>query len=426
MKILVVSNLFPPCQEGGYEVQCAQMVRQLRMRGHSVHVLTAAPAIPLIAADPVDSDVTRTMQSSHYLRRRRMMHAGQLTQVLAEVATNFVCPENVYSLLREIDELEPDVAYLWNLVGLGGLGLVSGLAYRGLPWVWHLEDAVPRFLCQLRGRLLPHLVQVSQPVMRGTWLVCSTRLVAEIERAGPRLDGKVDFIPAWIDEPRLPPVASPHVPGEPLRVVYSGVMATFKGTEILLDALGQLHAEGHRVTLDLIGPVQEPRLQDVVNAASLHEAVTFHGPLPHDAVLQMLPRSHVFAFPTHEREPFGVAPLEAAARGVVPVLSESCGISEWLVDRLHCLKAPRSPDQFANVLRQIMTGEIDLTPIARRARVAALRDFSIARWVPKVEQALADAAATSAGLSGRTASGHRAALMFEQIVNVTLEEMMAA
>ena len=54
MKILVVSNLYPPHYVGGYELRCEVAVKALGARGHTVRVLTSnhgvkgAPA----AADP--------------------------------------------------------------------------------------------------------------------------------------------------------------------------------------------------------------------------------------------------------------------------------------------------------------------------------------------------------------------------------------
>ena len=42
MKILVLSNFYPPEVVGGYELACAQAVEALRRRGHEVLVLTAA------------------------------------------------------------------------------------------------------------------------------------------------------------------------------------------------------------------------------------------------------------------------------------------------------------------------------------------------------------------------------------------------
>ena len=41
MKILVVSNLYPPQHVGGYELGCRDVVEKLRARGHNVRVLTS-------------------------------------------------------------------------------------------------------------------------------------------------------------------------------------------------------------------------------------------------------------------------------------------------------------------------------------------------------------------------------------------------
>ena len=41
MRILIVSNLYPPHYEGGYEVRCAQVAEALTRAGHDVCVLTS-------------------------------------------------------------------------------------------------------------------------------------------------------------------------------------------------------------------------------------------------------------------------------------------------------------------------------------------------------------------------------------------------
>ena len=41
MKILVVTNFYPPHYVGGYELGCRDVVEGLRQRGHKVDVLTS-------------------------------------------------------------------------------------------------------------------------------------------------------------------------------------------------------------------------------------------------------------------------------------------------------------------------------------------------------------------------------------------------
>ena len=41
MRILVISNFYPPHHIGGYELGCRDVVGELRARGHDVRVLTS-------------------------------------------------------------------------------------------------------------------------------------------------------------------------------------------------------------------------------------------------------------------------------------------------------------------------------------------------------------------------------------------------
>ena len=49
MKILVVTNLYPPHHVGGYELGCRDVVEKLRARGHTVRVLTDRGTLTLVA-----------------------------------------------------------------------------------------------------------------------------------------------------------------------------------------------------------------------------------------------------------------------------------------------------------------------------------------------------------------------------------------
>ena len=54
MKILVLTNLYPPHYVGGYELRCAAITEAMRLRGHEVQVLTSNHGLPdgPQAADP--------------------------------------------------------------------------------------------------------------------------------------------------------------------------------------------------------------------------------------------------------------------------------------------------------------------------------------------------------------------------------------
>ena len=47
MKILIVSNLYPPHHQGGYELRCAQVTAYLQRQGHDVRVVTSSYQIDI-------------------------------------------------------------------------------------------------------------------------------------------------------------------------------------------------------------------------------------------------------------------------------------------------------------------------------------------------------------------------------------------
>ena len=130
----------------------------------------------------------------------------------------------------------------------------------------------------------------------------------------------------------------------------------------------------------------------MVEKLGLSDRVTFRGVRTQAELMRLYGQYDVFAFPTWAREPFGCAPLEAAANGCVPIVSQVCGISEWMVHGVHCLKAPRTAEAFAGMFRQILEGRIDLGALGRRASAMVRRDFHQETLIPRIERALARAA----------------------------------
>jgi glycosyltransferase involved in cell wall biosynthesis len=148
--------------------------------------------------------------------------------------------------------------------------------------------------------------------------------------------------------------------------------------------------------------------------------------LPHALLLEAYRDYDLFAFPTLEREPFGLVPLEAVARGCVPIISRRCGIAEWLVHGVHCLKAERTPESFARVFAEVIERRIDLQPLARRGATAAWRDFHLDAILPRIERLLVRAAGQAKGIAGSSHDAYRLARMAEQLTASLLEETIAA
>jgi glycogen(starch) synthase len=415
VRVLVLSNLYPPDVIGGYEIACRQASDCLRRRGHEVLVLTSVPRSP-VGHEP---HVRRTLRLANIwdlVLRHSLSEAGRR---LDDVAAAQIDAGNVHQLIATLAEFSPDVVYVGNVIGLGGLGLIACLQHLRVPWVWHLGDNVPQYLCAHGGRIVPELARQFGRQFRGRYLACSSRLVEQIEDKGISLGDNVEVVPYWVVGARPAPRERYFQKGETLRVVSAGRVVPEKGIDLLIEAFGILRAQGCRnISLDIYGSedgVDPTHYPSLIEREAVGVCVALKGAKPQAELHQLYDRYDVFAFPTWDEEPFGIAPLEAAARGCVPLISEDCGLAEWLVHGAHCVKTERSAAAIARGLRSILNGQIDVEPIGRRVAVTVWRDFHLETIAPRIERALAEAAAGQSRDGARSAAEvYRLALLAEK------------
>ena len=421
MRVLVISNLYPPDVIGGYELCCRQVVDALRRRRHDVRVLSSAPRVPC----PAQEHVSRSFRLANCYDASFILRSNAMVRAIWEAESNLVSAFNVHVLTTALANFEPDVVYLWNLVGLGGLGLVGCLQHVGMPWVWYLGDCVPRLLCSPHDELLPVVAAEFSRRVSGHYMPVSQRVIDEIEGAGVRLNGDVEIMPNWVLGARPAERQRYFRPGDTLRIVSAGQMASHKGIDLLIGAARLLRERGYEnFSIDLYGNVRDPKIVPLAREQGVGDRVTFMGFCPQDELVARYARHEydLFAFPTWEREPFGCAPLEAAAYGCVMAMSQSCGIGEWFVDGVHCLKVERSARGLADAFQQVLDGRIDLGPLGRRASAVIWRDFHLDTLVPRIEEVLAKASHSPPSGTGTFDEAYHLALLAERLAQVTFEE----
>ena len=383
MRILTLSNFFPPDVVGGYEILCAQMVTELRRRGHAVRVLTSTPRAP-VGRDDRDEvhRLLRIDETANPLLRPSDWRATATRSFIVD-------SHNVELLRQEVEDFHPDAVYISNLTGVGGVAIALAIELRGLPWVWRLDDAVPLRLTGLGVEGDSSFARLFTHLLAGSWVASSQGLLDEISTGGGDLRGRVTIVPNWLTGAR-PQGRDTWYHGQgPLRCLSVGQLAWDKGTHLAVEAIARLGDEGYPdVTLDILGTGPERfGLEAQVARLGLSGRIRFHGQLPHAEALRRFETADILLFPTATREPFGLVALEAAVHGCVPIVTAGCGITEWLVDGVHLITAPRDAAGFAAVLREVRTGQIDLAAIGRRAQ-SLYRDFHVARAAALLETEL--------------------------------------
>jgi glycosyltransferase involved in cell wall biosynthesis len=412
VRVLVISDIYPPEVIGGYEQSCNQAVDALRRRGHDVRVLTTVPQLPV----PPEDHVLRLLRRPDVFSTERLSSRSQFW----ELESNLLDSGNIYALTTTLDQFRPDVCYLWNLVGIGGAGIVGALEYLGEPWVWHLADAVPSQLCIFNGAVLPIAVEMSRR-LTGRFLAVSQGLVNEIEHVVD-LGDRTRIVPLWVTDSEKP-LRRTYSDGTFVSMAFAGQLVEHKGVLIALEALSQLRTLGYsQFSLDLYGRGADHMIAQRVRQLGLDPFVNFRGWTPQAELRRQLRNHDLFLFPTWAREPFGIAPLEAAAEGCVPLISASSGIAEWLVDDVHCLKAARDSSAFAAVIKRVLDGEIDLAAIGRRASYLVRAQFTLEHVLPVIEEELSIMATQHREPMGSRADLYQLAIIAEALIRRSLTQ----
>src|SRR5260370_36566624 len=119
MKILVISNFYPPHYIGGYELGCRDVVEALKARGYEVRVLTSTYGV---GQPECDGEIYRWLEARIHWKGPRWVQRAKV----------FKMEVNNQNALRRLSQIyTPDVVYLRNL------GLVSvSLALFAQRWAF--------------------------------------------------------------------------------------------------------------------------------------------------------------------------------------------------------------------------------------------------------------------------------------------------
>lgn len=382
VRLLVVSNLYPPVVRGGYEVECRDVVEHLS-RVHDVTVLASS----LGAEDaPADPSVLRRLPWTGDMRKTDSL----LTVLHARRAAAAV--------VRTVAETRPDALYVWNAAGMPSAAL-RALQLTGVPMLvrvceyWfggiYRHDSLTRYLpggsrapgSKLRApealwataiRLL-----AASPVLPLDWTtplpaaVCwNSGFVAAAAPAPPSFAvvHRDIVIPSNARTAQLAFVPRLPVPG---RLLFVGRLDERKGAATVVRALELLRKRGATdAHLHVVGDgtnAERQGLQSVSRRCGVSSQVRFLGPLQGADLYDEISHASAWCVPSVWDEPAPLTCTEAVLSRVPAVFSRVGGIPEMYIDEEHALFHDRSDAAgCAAALERVLAGGPDVQ--ARTAR----------------------------------------------------------
>ena len=385
IRILVLTNLYPPQELGGYGRSIFDFTTNLRQLGHHISVLTSHA--PYLGGDvSSDQNVCRSLLLLG-------SYEGGLSSLTSLSDIERVNHHNKCRLLHCLSIHRPHVVLAGNL-DLLSPNLLHVLADHQIPCFHHHGFSGLAF----PESLLPRRGSSYQPV-------ANSRFTAKaIESVNPRFSS-VPVVYPGAQTHLFCDLQSPKLGGI-LRIAFAGLLISAKGAHILLEALAQLHSWGIPFRCELagghMGDGYRSQLIAFAKSTGLSEHVVFVGKLDRCQLRELLACNQVFVFPSTWEEPFGISQVEALAAGLLVVSSGTGGAGETVHDDINgrCFRSSDS-NHLAEVLREIFLYPSQHEHLRTRGRKLALSHFDTARESRRLSDLLVRAAAvrSSVGFS---------------------------
>ena len=408
VRILFLSNLYPPYVEGGAEILARDVASGLQGLGHEVKVLTSS--FGLVRAVQ-DEHIWRTLHlapAAHFDRQRPLWL--QLDQPY-HYYPRYHCPANASELRRVLAVARPDMLYVWEIAGLGVNSLLNTLSGLKIPTVFQLGSYVLLYArspeteqSHLRVRWLKkRLIGTVAPFTWTSSIAVSGTVKEEYVQAG--FDpNRIEVIYNGID-PRflsLPQTKdAPHCYGgnECAQLLFVGRLRDEKGLIVILRALDLLlngqssgESEKPRLHLHVFGSGEKAyigELETFLQEKRLADAVTFHGKASQDELIRYYDCSDVMLVPSLWREPFGLVIAEAMARGLPVIASNIGGPAEIITHEENgLLIEPGDAHALAEALTSMLANPYKRAQFAQKARRTVQERFTSGENARRVEQHL--------------------------------------
>lgn len=422
MRILFISNYYPPYEVGGYEQLCRDVAGQLAQRGHQVEVLTSDHRVAGREAPPLAAPLAGSEARVHRLLRFHADLRARTSGVVSFFSGRRRQDEEYNrSCLREVArQFAPDVVFIWSLEGLPrsiateaeqlpGVATAYWLAGRSPAapdenWLYWEDNTSDKVWWRL---FKPVLGRVAMGMLRREGKPERLRmqhvaLVSEYMRQQGIAEGHVPEHAQVIYngvEPDL--FYRPVHPssGDALRLLCAGRLIPGKGVHTVLEGIRILVRERGitNIRLSVAGSGPDDymgQLGRYVMEHGLEEQVSFLGWQSRERMPGLMADHEVLILPTIHPEPFARVVLEAMVSGMVVVATLTGGTGEILLPDVTGLAfAAGDAADLAAQLERLVREQGLRVRLAKEGQQRVMQNLTMERMVDNIERFLEGAVA---------------------------------
>ena len=407
MKVLHLSNHYPPYHQGNTELQCHQFIEVLSRQGHRERVLTS---VPPANAQPDDSggEVFRELQ----------IYTPEMGAHPPLATLQKIEQHNHQVLQRHLDEFRPEVIVIWSMQNLS-LSMLLKLEETGLPVVygfynrwtdfWLKKDPWMAFWkgnVQSKlsfGQKLMRSMGMDKMVTKGiptdSWrkinfrhaFFCSESFKKTTLGQGFALE-TAHIIPCAISFTDFAFRAERRTPAR--RLVYIDRLTEGKDTLTAIKAIKELRRMGHsRFSLDIYGRADrhyEKICHEFIRKSQLGGAVSIKS-LDEEDLPTVMKDYDIVVVTVKDPEPFPLTTIKAMAVGL-PVISTPSGANKEVITDGETGVLYRAGDakDLAEKIEALSENAELMASIARKAREMVEIRYDIRRVAAELHAYLRD------------------------------------
>jgi glycosyltransferase involved in cell wall biosynthesis len=406
MRVLFLTNFYPPYEIGGEEQSCYDAAQALRARGHVVTVLTSTHGRPRQRApeDGVCRDLYLEMELNSplhpwrfFLQRHARERAtlGRLRQVVGQTAPDVVFIWGMWNLPRSVPALAEALRPGRVLYRFGDYWPTLPSQHEmywlapGRRWTRPIKKLLAAIaLAQLRREKLPVLG------IEHAYCISAAMRQELVDRGAPVEHARI--IHNGLDTDRFHPgprQGRPPESGQPLALLYAGRLVADKGVDTAIAAMGHLvQRQETPVHLALAGggdPAYVAQLQRQMREAQIEAHVSFLGRQPKERMPDLLRDYDVLLFPSVWPEPFGRSIIEAMASELAVLCTPVGGVPEIVTDGQEGLFfAPGDAADLSARIAQLVDDPALARRLGQAGRQTVLARFTLQRTIDQIETLL--------------------------------------
>jgi len=370
MRILTVTNYYPPHFIGGYEIACKETMDFLKEQGHEVVVVTS---------DYHKSDTTE----DGILRNMRLIQHNKTSRVQKKLDEY----HNYKTVMDAIKTTKPDLVYFWSLRGIG-LSVIEAAQKQNIPKVFEIGDFWMYGYMQKGSRLkqkiksfLPFLNKKNIPI---TPTICVSQWVAKEMKNVYKSDTTYVY-------PNATLVPKKKISDNTnIRFVFAGRIDEEKGLDLAIEALNKfatLHPT-YSFNFDIYGSGEQTYMDKCKALAKpIASMVNFKGKVRSKE--EIYSNASVLLMPTRMREPFGLVVIEAMAHGCAVIATDAYGPAE-IIDHGEngLLFEMQNIDDLLTQIQRVYFDALYLNKLQENGYKHVLQNYSIPKVKSEVETLL--------------------------------------